>query len=220
MRLAHSYKTFALCKLSRWEEAKSNSENVVYQFEKNSSAACRLDILISHQNSIECDKSSFVHVMSLMGPALARNYMSAIKNVNAFRNVLAIESAIDSTLQVLKGLGMLMSASVDWSWVAHALQSTERLYNIVIKANEKFRSGEFQESIILYSEAIKIDPEACLWNAILYCNRAAAYMNLGKYNDAINDCHHSLERDPNYQKAILRRARSYKVIVFIFTMVS
>ena len=212
MRSAHSYKTFALCKLSRWEEAKSYAESVIFQFEKNSSAACRLDIIVSHQNTIECEPSSFVHIMSLMGPVLARNYMCAIKNIDACRNVLAIESAIDAIVQVLKGLGMLLSSSENWSWLAQALQSTEILCNIVIKANEKFRCGEYQEAIILYSEAIKIDPDACLWNAILYCNRAAANMNLGKYNDAINDCNLSWGCDVHNQLCLLLRARSWRAI--------
>merc|ERR1711991_1243787 len=48
------------------------------------------------------------------------------------------------------------------------------------------------------------------WNAVLYCNRAAAYMNMQKYTEAINDCHQSLARDKQYVKALLRRGRAHR----------
>ena len=63
---------------------------------------------------------------------------------------------------------------------------------------------------------IKVDSEALYWNAVLFGNRAAAYMALGMYKEALVDCHNALARQPEYFKAYLRRARVYKVIVDFF----
>lgn len=37
-----------------------------------------------------------------------------------------------------------------------------------------------------------MDLSARKWNAILYCNRAAANMALNSYQDAVLDCHNAL----------------------------
>lgn len=52
-----------------------------------------------------------------------------------------------------------------------------------------------------------MDTEAQRWNAVLHCNRAAAYMSLKKYAEAVNDCNKSIALDENYSRAHLRRAR-------------
>lgn len=49
------------------------------------------------------------------------------------------------------------------------------------------------------------------WNAILHSNRAAAHMSLGAFNEAVNDCHQAINKDPDFAKAYLRRARANKV---------
>jgi tetratricopeptide (TPR) repeat protein len=46
-------------------------------------------------------------------------------------------------------------------------------------------------------------------HAVLHCNRAACFMGLLWYMDAIKDCTAALRIFPHYMKAILRRARCY-----------
>ncbi|KAJ9559222.1 hypothetical protein OSB04_013836 [Centaurea solstitialis] len=48
--------------------------------------------------------------------------------------------------------------------------------------------------------------------AICFCNRAAAYRALGQIADAIADCSLAIALDPNYLKALSRRAGLYEMI--------
>lgn len=55
-----------------------------------------------------------------------------------------------------------------------------------------------------YGQGLKIDPS----NPVLYCNRAACWFKLGKWERSIEDCNQALSIYPKYTKAIIRRAAS------------
>ncbi|CAK7346982.1 unnamed protein product [Dovyalis caffra] len=63
----------------------------------------------------------------------------------------------------------------------------------------------YSDAIELYSCAISL----CENNAVYYCNRAAAYTQVHKYNEAIRDCLKSVEIDPGYSKAYSRLGLAY-----------
>ncbi|XP_051869684.1 tetratricopeptide repeat protein 1 [Pristis pectinata] len=77
--------------------------------------------------------------------------------------------------------------------------------------NGQFKKGEYPEAENSYTEALGICP-ACNQKdrSILYSNRAAARMKLGNKEDAISDCTKAIELNPNYIRAILRRAELYE----------
>lgn len=71
--------------------------------------------------------------------------------------------------------------------------------------NEHYKNGEFSKSIESYSDGIKICPLRCSnERAVLYGNRAAAYIQLKNNTLAIQDCSKALDLDPNYIKVTLR----------------
>ncbi|XP_072965189.1 inactive TPR repeat-containing thioredoxin TTL3-like [Typha angustifolia] len=70
--------------------------------------------------------------------------------------------------------------------------------------NELFTSGKFAEACLAYGEGLKHDP----LNPVLYCNRAACRYKLGQWEKSIEDCNNALRIQPNYTKALLRRAAS------------
>lgn len=77
--------------------------------------------------------------------------------------------------------------------------------------NKHFNSGSFEAAIVSYTDALA----TCLLchtvdRAIMYSNRAAAKMKLEQYEDAIADCTKALEFNPDYMKALLRRAELYE----------
>ncbi|KAL0218368.1 hypothetical protein P9112_004021 [Eukaryota sp. TZLM1-RC] len=68
------------------------------------------------------------------------------------------------------------------------------------KGNESFKSKKFEDAIHWYTEALSVSPAK-----EVYCNRAAAYINLGKFDEALKDADSSLSIDPSFAKAYLRK---------------
>ena len=62
------------------------------------------------------------------------------------------------------------------------------------------KEQKYEEAIQAYSEGLAIDPFNKKLNAIIYSNRALAYMKLKKYEEGLKDCDASIEQDPDYYK--------------------
>ncbi|PKU29788.1 sperm-associated antigen 1 [Limosa lapponica baueri] len=78
------------------------------------------------------------------------------------------------------------------------------------EGNELFKSGQFGEAVLKYSEAIdcviglgESSPDDL---SVLYSNRAACYLKEGNCSDCIQDCNRALELQPFSLKPLLRRA--------------
>ncbi|XP_050070648.1 tetratricopeptide repeat protein 1 [Anopheles maculipalpis] len=79
------------------------------------------------------------------------------------------------------------------------------------QGNELFKQGEHLKSLELYTQALRLCPLDCKEaRAILYANRAAAKTKLDRKRSALDDCTKALEYNPNYVKALLRRANLYE----------
>lgn len=55
--------------------------------------------------------------------------------------------------------------------------------------------------------AIRLNPD----EPALYCNRAATYNNLKRFNEAIEDCNMALSLNRSYAKAYIRKGYEFKV---------
>ncbi|KAI8093661.1 uncharacterized protein BX664DRAFT_112005 [Halteromyces radiatus] len=73
------------------------------------------------------------------------------------------------------------------------------------KGNKLFGAKKYEQAVEAYTEAIrfKADP-------IFYSNRAACYSFLGQHDRVIEDTNEALKLDPEYVKAINRRAQAYE----------
>ncbi|KAI3822495.1 hypothetical protein L1987_10085 [Smallanthus sonchifolius] len=78
--------------------------------------------------------------------------------------------------------------------------------------NEAYKSGKHSEAVEHYTAALSCSVESRLFASVCFCNRAAAYRALGQITDAIADCSLAIALDPNYLKAISRRASLYEMI--------
>ncbi|XP_053658015.1 tetratricopeptide repeat protein 1 [Anopheles marshallii] len=79
------------------------------------------------------------------------------------------------------------------------------------QGNELFKQGEHLQSLDLYTRALRLCPlDRTETRAILYANRAAAKTKLDRKKSALDDCTKALEYNPNYVKALLRRANLYE----------
>uniref|UniRef100_A0A8B9N7J4 Sperm associated antigen 1 n=1 Tax=Accipiter nisus TaxID=211598 RepID=A0A8B9N7J4_9AVES len=78
------------------------------------------------------------------------------------------------------------------------------------EGNELFKSGQFGEAVLKYSEAIEyvigLGEQSPDDLSILYSNRAACYLKEGNCADCIQDCNRALELQPFSLKPLLRRA--------------
>lgn len=81
------------------------------------------------------------------------------------------------------------------------------------EGNKFFAAKKFEKAIGLYTEAIELNPESNDFSystAVYFSNRGAAYMHLKQWDNAIHDCTLSLEKNPTYVKALMRRAQAYE----------
>jgi len=73
------------------------------------------------------------------------------------------------------------------------------------EGNKLFQSKKYNKAIKQYTKAIELYPDS-----VYYGNRAACYNNLGKMEEVIADCSEALKINPNYIKALKRRAQAYE----------
>ncbi|PWA81145.1 dnaJ domain, Tetratricopeptide-like helical domain protein [Artemisia annua] len=78
--------------------------------------------------------------------------------------------------------------------------------------NEAYISGKHAEAVEHYTAALSCNVVSRPFASVCFCNRAAAYRGLGQITDAIADCSIAMALDPNYHKAISRRASLYEMI--------
>ncbi|KAJ0714389.1 putative DnaJ domain, tetratricopeptide-like helical domain superfamily [Helianthus annuus] len=78
--------------------------------------------------------------------------------------------------------------------------------------NEAYKSGKHSEAVEHYTAALSCSVESRPFVSVCFCNRAAAYRALGQITDGIADCSLAIALDPNYLKAISRRASLYEMI--------
>ncbi|KAM8834863.1 tetratricopeptide repeat protein 1 [Synchiropus picturatus] len=79
------------------------------------------------------------------------------------------------------------------------------------RGNSQFKSGDWAEAEGSYTEALVSCP-VCFSRerAVLFSNRAAARLHMDKKELAIGDCSRAIELNPDYLRALLRRAELYE----------
>ncbi|EPY33557.1 DnaJ like protein subfamily C member 7 [Angomonas deanei] len=89
------------------------------------------------------------------------------------------------------------------------LNEINRVDDAKQKGNNNFSSKRFKESVEHYTAAINMAPNNLSILRILYCNRAAAYKEIGSYREGVEDCTRAIEIAPDFFKAYARRARCH-----------
>ncbi|KAG6467032.1 tetratricopeptide repeat protein 1-like [Zingiber officinale] len=81
------------------------------------------------------------------------------------------------------------------------------------EGNKLFRSGQYEDALLQYEIALQIASE--LPSSVDVCsmshgNRAACFLKLNQYTDAVTECTKALELNPSYIKALVRRAEAHE----------
>lgn len=66
----------------------------------------------------------------------------------------------------------------------------------VRQSNQACHAGDYHRAILLYGEALGVDPQNC----ILYSNRSAAYMKIQQYDRALDDAVKAQLLNPKWPK--------------------
>ncbi|PHU04738.1 Outer envelope protein 64, mitochondrial [Capsicum chinense] len=77
------------------------------------------------------------------------------------------------------------------------------------KGNAAFKGRQWYKAVSYYTEAIKLND-----NATYYCNRAAAYLELGCFQQAEEDCTTAISLDKKNVKAYMRRGAARESLFF------
>ncbi|KAH0721464.1 hypothetical protein KY290_004697 [Solanum tuberosum] len=72
------------------------------------------------------------------------------------------------------------------------------------RGNDLFHAGRYTEACSAYDEELTLDSS----NSILYCDRAACWSKLGEWEKSLADSNQALFIQPDYTKALSRRAIS------------
>ena len=172
------------------------------------------------RGALRVDREEVLRALLIMGGDLAAVYMVSLKNVLVSRSccgdvmavVLWLTQRLKDTLAEHggnNGLGT-QSSGYDWAWVEPELARLQEVIDTKNRADQRFKESNFTGAIHSYGLALKADPTAHRWAAVLHSNRAAAYMSLSMFNEAVNDCNSAASRDPGYTRAYLRRARALR----------
>ncbi|CAH1258632.1 TTC1 [Branchiostoma lanceolatum] len=81
------------------------------------------------------------------------------------------------------------------------------------QGNEHFKKGDFTTAMQTYTQALVLCPLCYEQDrAIMYSNRAACRVKMEENEMAVEDCSKALELQPDYVRALLRRAQTYEVL--------
>ncbi|KAK2029329.1 import receptor [Colletotrichum zoysiae] len=96
---------------------------------------------------------------------------------------------------------------IDETTVASFTPEERERYAAKLKdvGNQAYGSKDYNKAIELYSKAI-----LCKANPIFYSNRAACYNALGNWDKVVEDTTAAINLDPEYVKALNRRANAYE----------
>ncbi|KAK4401874.1 Outer envelope protein 64, mitochondrial [Sesamum angolense] len=95
------------------------------------------------------------------------------------------------------------------SWInCRPFPTTVPLY--LNRGNAAYKGKQWNKAVSYYTEAIKLNDA----NATFYSNRAAAYLELGCFQQAEEDCSMAISLDKKYVKAYLRRGTARESLLF------
>ncbi|XP_024539126.1 uncharacterized protein LOC9653764 isoform X2 [Selaginella moellendorffii] len=129
---------------------------------------------------------------------------------------------LKESLECLQKLGDFLALSgderishiqeADLETLSQFIGLVQQLLQYKTAGNEAFQAGRHTEAVEHYTAALACNSEARPFNAVLFCNRAAASQALGHIADAIADSSRAVALDPKYVKAISRRVTLHTLI--------
>eukprot|EP01084_Bolivina_argentea_P237823 399586_1 len=84
------------------------------------------------------------------------------------------------------------------------IEREQRALKLKAEGNKKYSSKNYEDAISLYTQAITAYPRP-----EFYGNRAASYIAIHQFKQALSDCLSSIKLDPKFRKAYIRGIKCY-----------
>ena len=94
-----------------------------------------------------------------------------------------------------------------------AIKNVNRQEEAKEKGNAAFKSGDHQNAVNHYTTGINIDPQNKTISSTLFANRAAAYMKLKQFTEALSDCNKAIELNDSYAKVLILTRSEYLYLI-------
>ncbi|KAK7275657.1 hypothetical protein RIF29_16777 [Crotalaria pallida] len=134
---------------------------------------------------------------------LCGQFFAALAKIDYFRTNV---DGIDDPLRLEKASRLLNDAFMEMDKSGCQEFTLKNLAeSLKSLGNKAMQSEQYPDAIELYNCAIALYEKS----AVYFCNRAAAYTQIKRYMEAIQDCLKSIEIDPNYSKAYSRLGSAY-----------
>ncbi|KAI7841257.1 hypothetical protein COHA_005030 [Chlorella ohadii] len=91
-----------------------------------------------------------------------------------------------------------------------AAAGQESLAQLKSDGNSHFAKKEYDAALAAYDKALGMVPADAADAALLHSNKAACHMMQKRYQEAVTECSAALEGQPNFFKALVRRAKAYE----------
>lgn len=87
-------------------------------------------------------------------------------------------------------------------------EAAASLAQLKADGNSHFAKKEYDAAMACYDKALELVPASAPDAALLHSNKAACHMMHKRFKDAVNECSAALEGQPNFFKALIRRAKA------------
>lgn len=187
--------------------AEKDPDNTIYilnatavHFEKADYTACIAECQrgLEHGREHRCDYTILAKLMTREAFCLQKlgSYDAAIA---LYRKAL-VEWRNPDTLSKLTACEKARDKAIADAYLDPAIAAEKKE-----EGNAFFKADKFPEAVAVYTESIKRNP----MEHTTFSNRAAAYLKLGAFDDALKDADRCLELRPDFVKAHARRGHSY-----------
>lgn len=209
--------------LKRVEQNHNTDDDVKLQIEsaRNSLQLARISTIRTRDNESNKSVTKDFSPLKLTGNLLVNNTPRR-KSVDSLPKHLELNSVSSFYNGNINGRKVVMG-NIMRKNSNELAQFLSQRHNIadpeVLKSmgNEAYKKGNFEEALALYDKAIAIDSN----KATYHCNKSAALIGLGRFQEAILECEESIRLDPSYIRAHNRLATIYfRYTVTIITWVS
>jgi tetratricopeptide (TPR) repeat protein len=151
--------------------------------------------------------------------SLTQTYLRALRLEERYPSAEAALKSLEELVE--RGLHVYNTSSMQskFSWLSREYIKLNRTKKGREYGDKLFRLQDYDLAAKEYGKCLAIDGEDSgntssgtaggRLHAVLYCNRAACYMALHRYSDALDECAAALRIHSRYMKALLRRARCY-----------